>query len=112
MDGSEMDDGRVAAAVVSLYGDGWTVFHSHLGTGRMEEFNPELSTNRVTLGKSVASPQTQWVHRVTTVALFRDSQADIRRTALPDPGPWQHLARVINKHARALCAVGIEATIH
>jgi len=38
-DGSRTDDGRLGAAAVCLNGDRWTVFHSDLGTGRMEVFN-------------------------------------------------------------------------
>jgi hypothetical protein len=48
----------------------------------------------------------------TTVAVFSDSQAAIRRTAHLDPGPGLQLARAINEHARALRAHGIEAGIH
>jgi hypothetical protein len=50
--------------------------------------------------------------RVTTLAIFSDSQAAIRRTVHFDSGPGQQLASVINEHARALRGHGIEVVIH
>jgi hypothetical protein len=38
---------------VCLNGDGWTVFRSYLGTGRMEGFNAELWAIGIALRKSV-----------------------------------------------------------
>jgi len=49
---------------------------------------------------------------VKTVAVFSDSQAAIRRAAHLDPGPWQRLARQINRRARSLLAHGIATEIH
>ena len=88
------------------------VFRSYLGTGQMEVFDAELWAIGVALQKSVARAETLRAHGVTTVAVFSDSQAAIRRTAHLDPGPGQQLARAINEHARALRAHGIEAAIH
>jgi len=48
-DGSRTDDRRVGAAAVCLNGDGWTVFRSYLGTGRMEVFDAELGAIAVAL---------------------------------------------------------------
>jgi ribonuclease HI len=39
-------------------------------------------------------------------------QAGSRQTTHPDPGTGQHHASTINKHARALCAYGVEAAIN
>ena len=103
---------RVGAAAACLNGDGWTVFRSDLGTGRMEVFDSELWAIRVALRKSVAKVETLRTHGVTPVAVFSDSQAAIRRMAHLDPGPGQQLARAINEHARALHAQGIDIVIH
>jgi len=111
-DGSRTDDGRVGAAAVCLNGDAWTVFRSYLGTGRMEVFDAELWAIGIALQKSVTRAEALRAHGVTTVAVFSDSQAAIRRTAHLDPGPGQQLVRVINEHARALRAHGIEVVVH
>jgi ribonuclease HI len=111
-DGSRTDDERVGAAAVCLNGDGWTVFRSYLGTGRMEVFDAELWAIGVALRKPVAKADALRAHGVTTVVVFSDSQAAIRRTAHLDPGPGQQLAREINEHARALKAQGIDVVIH
>jgi hypothetical protein len=97
---------------VCLNGDSWTVFRSYLGTGRMEVFDAQLWAIGVVLRKSVARAEALRAHRVTTVAVFSDSQAAIRRMAHLDPGPGQQLARAINEHARALRAHGVETAIH
>ena len=111
-DGSRTDDGRVGATAVCLTREGWTVFRGYLGTGWMEVSNSELWAIGVALRQSVARAEALPAHGVTTVAVFSDSQAAIRRTVHQDPGPGQYLARTINKHARALHAPGIEAAIH
>jgi hypothetical protein len=41
-DGSRTDDGRVGSAALCVTTEGWTVFHSSLGTGQMAVFDPEL----------------------------------------------------------------------
>jgi len=102
----------VGAAAVCLNGDGWTVFCSYLGTGRMEVFDAELWAIAVALRKSITRAEAQRSHVVTTVGIFSDLQAAIRQTAHLDPGPGQQLARAINEHARVLCAHGIEIIIH
>jgi ribonuclease HI len=111
-DGSRKDDGRVGAAAVCLNGDGWTVFHSYLGMGRMEVFDAEIWAIGVALQKSVSRAEALRAHGATTVAVFSDSQAAIRQTAHLDPGPVQQLARAINEHARALRAHSIEVVIY
>jgi len=78
----------------------------------MEVFDAELWAIGVALRKSVARAEALRAHGVTTVAVFSDSQAAIRRTVHLDPGPGQQLARAINEHARALRAHGIEPAIH
>ena len=50
----------------------------------------------------------QQANGVTTVAVFSDSQAAIRRTEHLEPGPVQPLARLINHNTRALREVGME----
>jgi ribonuclease HI len=87
-------------------------FRSYLGTGRMEVFDAELWAIGIALQKSVTRAETLRAHGVMTVAIFSDSQAAIRRTAHLDPGSGQQLARVINEHARALRAHGIEVVVH
>ena len=111
-DGSCTDDGKVGAAAVCLNGDRGTVFRSYLGTRRMEVFDAELWAIAVALRMSVTRAEALQAHRVTTVGIFSDSQAAIRRTAHLDPGPGQQLARAINEHARALGTHGIEVVIH
>jgi hypothetical protein len=91
-DRSRTDNVRVGAAAVCLNGDGWTVFQSYLGTGRIEVFDAELWAIGVALRKSVAQAEALRTHGVTTVAVFSDSEAAIRRTAHLDPGPGQQLA--------------------
>jgi len=61
---------------------------------------------------SVARAEALRAHGVTTVAVFSDSQAAIRRTAHLDGRPGQQLARAINEHAKALGAHGIEGAIN
>jgi len=112
MDGSRTDNGRVGAAAVRWNGDGWTVFRSYLGMGRMQVFDAELWAIGVALRKSVARAEVLRAHGVSRVAVFSDSQAAIRQTAQLDPGPGQQLARAIKEHARSLRAQGIEAVIH
>jgi len=75
-------------------------------------FDAELWAIGIALRKSVARAEALRAHGVTTVAVFSDSQAAIRRAAHLDPGPGQQLARTINKHARALRAHGIEVVVH
>jgi len=114
-DGSRTDDGRVGATVVCSNGDSWTVFCSHLGTGRKEVFDTELWAIGIALRKSVARAETLTTHGVTRVAIFSDSQAAIRQmTHLdPGPGPGQPLARVVNDSARVFCdSYGIKVEIH
>jgi hypothetical protein len=91
-DRSRTDNVRVGAAAVCLNGDDWTVFRSYLGTGRIEVFDAELWAIGVALRKSVAQAEALRTHGVTTVAVFSDSEAAIRRTAHLDPGPGQQLA--------------------
>jgi len=111
-DGSRTDDGTVGAASVCLTGDGWTVFRSYLGTGRMEVFHVELWAIGVTLRKSVVRAEALRAHGVTTVAVFSESHTAIRRRTHLDPGPVQHLATAINEYTMALRPHRIEAAIH
>jgi ribonuclease HI len=111
-DGSRTDDERVGATEVCLKGDGWKVFRSFLGVGRMEVFDTELWAIRVAFRKAVAKAEALWAHGATTGAVFSDSQAAIGRTVHLDPGPGQQLARAVNEHARALHAQGIDVVIH
>jgi len=112
MDGSRTDDEKVGAAAVSPNGDGWTVFLSYLGTGRMQVFDGEVWVIGVALRKSVATTEALQVHGVRTVAVFSDLQAAIRRTAHLDPGPGQQLARAINKDCKALHTQSIDVVIY
>ena len=111
-DGSRTDDGKVGAASVCLNHDGWTVFRSSLGTRRMKVFDPELWAIAVALRKCVTRADGLRAHGVTSVGIFSDLQAAIRRTVHLYPGPGQQLARATNKHARAHRAHGIDVVIH
>jgi len=111
-DGSRTDDGRVRAAAVCFQVDGWPLFRSYLGTGQMEAFHLELWAMGVTLRKYVARAEALPAHRVTTVAVFSDSQESTRWTIHWDQGPEQHLARAMNERARDLRAHGIKAAMH
>ena len=101
-DGSRTDDARVGDSAMGLNRDGGTVFRSYPGTGRMEVFHAELWAIGVALWMSVANAEALQAHGVTTVAVFSNSHAAIRRTAHLNPGPGQQLARAIHEHARAL----------
>jgi len=46
--------------------------NSYLSTGRMEDFDAELSPIAVTLWPSIPGEEVVWSHRVTTVAVFSD----------------------------------------
>jgi ribonuclease HI len=78
----------------------------------MEVFDAELWAIGIALRKSVTRAESLQALGVTTLAIFSDSQAAIRRTAHLDSGPGQQLARAINEHARALRGHGIEVMIH
>jgi hypothetical protein len=78
----------------------------------MQVFDSERWAIGVALRKSVAKAESFRTHVVTTVAVFSDSQAAIRRTAHLDPGPGQQLPRTINEHARALHTQGIDIVIN
>ena len=78
----------------------------------MEVLNAELWAIIVALQKSVTRVEALQAHRDTTVAVLGDLQAAIRLTVHLDPGPGQHLARAINKNARALHTHGIEIVIY
>jgi ribonuclease HI len=110
-DGSRTDAGKVGAAAGCLNGDHWTVFRSFLDTGRMEVFDAELWAIAVALRMSVINAKALRAHGVTTVGIFSDLHAAIRRTAHLDPGPGQQLARAINEHARALRTHAVEVVI-
>ena len=75
-------------------------------------FDAELWAIGIALRKSVARAEELQAHRVTTLAIFSDSQAAIRWMAHLDSGPGQQLARAINEHARVLRGHGIGVVIH
>ncbi|KAF8539939.1 ribonuclease H-like domain-containing protein [Trichophaea hybrida] len=109
-DGSRTDDGRVeAAATARKPASRPGPFRT---SGRMEVFDAELWAIGIVLRKSVTRAEELRAQGVTTLAIFSDSQAAIRRTAHLDPGPGQQLARAMNKHAWALHGHGIEVVIH
>jgi len=91
--GSRSDDGRVRAAAVCKHRDGWRVFRSHLGTGRIEVYDAELWAIGLALCESVMKKDTLQTHGVTKVAFFSDSQAATRRMEHLEPGPGQPLGR-------------------
>jgi len=111
-DGSRADDGRVGAAALCKHGNLWKTFRSHLGTGRMEVYDAELWVIGVALRESVSKRNTLQALGVSKIAVFRDSQAAIRRTEHLDLGPGQPLDRWINRRARTLREAGIEPEIH
>jgi len=111
-DGSRTENERVGDSAMGLNRDGGTVFRSYPGTGRMEVFHAELWAIGVALWMSVAKAEALQAHGVTTVAVFSNSHAAIRRTAHLDSGPGQQLARAIPEHARALYAQGVDVVIH
>jgi ribonuclease HI len=60
---------------------------------------------------SIRRVETLQAQRVTTAAVFHDSQTAIRRIVHLDSRPGKQLARAINEYARAHHANGIEVLI-
>jgi len=111
-DGSCSDDGRVGAAVVCKHGNEWRSRCRILGTRGMEVFDAELLAIMLALDVAIENRETLQVHGVKMVAVFSDSQAAIRRVAHLEPGPWQRLARRINRGVWSLLAHSIATKIH
>jgi len=73
---------------------------------------PNYGVIGLALDVAIEQRESLQVHGVKTVAVFRDSQAAIRREAHLEPGPGQRLVRQINRRARSLLAHGIATEIH
>jgi ribonuclease HI len=78
----------------------------------MEVFDSELWPIRIAQQNPVARADALGARLVTTLAVFSDPQAAIRRTMHLDPGPGQQLGRAVNKHSRALNTNEINVMIH
>jgi len=106
-DWSCSEDGSVWAAAVCKHGIEWRTRCSHLGTGLLEGFDPELWAIGLALGETVKGWGRLQEHGVKTAADFSDSQATIRCMAHRDLGPGQQLARRPDRTVLALLTEGI-----
>jgi len=77
----------------------------------MEVFDAELWAIGLALEVRIEKRDTLQRHWMKTVAVFSDSQATIRRTALPERSLGQLLPRRINSRAQALLAHSIKKEI-
>jgi len=72
---------------VCKHRDRWKAFSRHLGTGQMEVYDGEPWAIGLALRESVKKRETLQTHEMTKEAVFRDSQAAIRRMEHLEPEP-------------------------
>jgi len=102
----------VVAAAVCKHGNQWRSRLSFLGTGCREVFDGDLWQIGLALDVAIEKRATLQNDGVKMVAVFSDSQATIQRAGHMEPGPWQRLARRINRRTQSLLAHGIATKIH
>jgi len=78
----------------------------------MELFDAEMWAIGLALDVAIKKREALQQHGVKRVAVFKDSQAAIRRVAHLEPGTGQQLARRMNRKVRNLLAHGITTEIH
>jgi len=78
----------------------------------MEVYDAEQWAIRLALRESVKTRNALQTNGVMKVPVVRDSQAAIRRTEHPEPGPGQHPASQVNQCTWNLREGGIEKEIH
>jgi len=111
-DGSCSDNSKVGATAVCTHGNASRSSHSFLGTGPMEVIHTKQGAIVLTLSMAIKQRETLLIYGETTVAVFSNSQATIRRTSHLATGPERRLARQIHRRARSLLAYGIASEIH
>jgi hypothetical protein len=78
----------------------------------LEVIDAELCAIGLTVEETIERRKILQKHGVKMVAVFSDSQADIRWVVHLEQSPGQWLARRINRMAQALLAHGIKTEIH
>jgi len=83
-DRSRSDDGRVGAAAVCKHGNELRTHRSYPGTERIVVFEAELWAIGLTLSETIRKKEPLQRNGVKTVAIFSDTQAAIRWTAISE----------------------------